>query len=149
MPNVASILKAEITRIARKEIKTELSPLRKAATKQRSDIAALKRQIVTLEQRNKSLRGALEKTDVLPPAATQEPADTAEKGWISGKGVKSLRNRLKLTQAEFGKLVGVTVKSVNTWEQKPGMLKLHAATKDALFAIRGIGIKEARQRLEA
>jgi hypothetical protein len=43
MPNIASLLKAEISRVARKEIRAEITALRKAATTHRSEIAALKR----------------------------------------------------------------------------------------------------------
>jgi hypothetical protein len=41
MPNAASILKAEISRIARKEVRTEIETLKKASAQHRSSIAAL------------------------------------------------------------------------------------------------------------
>ena len=45
MPNIAALLKSEITRVARKEIRAEIESLRKAVSAQRSAIAALKREI--------------------------------------------------------------------------------------------------------
>jgi len=50
MSNIASVLKDEIARVARKEIRRETSSLKKASTGYRSQIAALKRQLLELEQ---------------------------------------------------------------------------------------------------
>ena len=50
MPNVASVLKSEISRVARKEVRGETVPLRKAVSAYRSEIAALKRRAQTIEQ---------------------------------------------------------------------------------------------------
>jgi DNA-binding transcriptional regulator YiaG len=62
------------------------------------------------------------------------------------KGLRSQRNRLGLSAAEFGKLVGVSAQSVYNWERKlatprPGQLT-------SLAALRGIGKREAHARLE-
>ena len=43
MPNIASVFKDEIVRVARKEIRNELAALKKASTTHRAEIAALKR----------------------------------------------------------------------------------------------------------
>ena len=48
MPNIASVLKDEILRLARKEVRRELEGLKKASAQYRSDIAALKRQVIAL-----------------------------------------------------------------------------------------------------
>ncbi|MDZ4073711.1 MAG: hypothetical protein U1E04_03055 [Hylemonella sp.] len=45
MANFASLLKTEISRIARKEIRAETEILKKASAQYRSDIAALKRRL--------------------------------------------------------------------------------------------------------
>ena len=50
MPNIASVLKDEILRLARKEVRRELEGLKKASAQYRSDIAALKRQVIALEK---------------------------------------------------------------------------------------------------
>jgi hypothetical protein len=36
MPNLANILKAEVARVARKELRAEIEPLRKSVVQQRS-----------------------------------------------------------------------------------------------------------------
>lgn len=50
MSTFANSLKAEIARIARKELKDELAALRKSSSLQRSEIAALKRDVKALSQ---------------------------------------------------------------------------------------------------
>ena len=50
MPNIASVLKDEILRLARKEVRTATESLKKASAAYRSDIASLKRQVAALEK---------------------------------------------------------------------------------------------------
>ena len=50
MPNIAALLKSEITRVARKEIRAEIESLRKAVSAQRLAIAALKREIAEVRK---------------------------------------------------------------------------------------------------
>ena len=50
MTNFAAQLKAEISRIAKKEVRTETKQLKKASVGYRSEIAALKRRLIELEK---------------------------------------------------------------------------------------------------
>ncbi|MDO8755990.1 MAG: hypothetical protein Q7J71_01020, partial [Polaromonas sp.] len=50
VPNIATVLKAEISRVARKDARAETQPLKKASSQYRSDIAALKRRVLALEK---------------------------------------------------------------------------------------------------
>ena len=147
MPNIAKVLKEEISRISRHEAKVAFTPLQRRTIKLERAAADLKRRTASLEKANKQLHERLAKIEAAQPAApAPEPAGRA---WISGKGVKSLRQKLGLTQKEFGGLTGVTEHAVQLWESKPGMLRLRDATKTAIMAVRGIGKTEARKRLEA
>ena len=144
--NIAQVLKAEISRISKKEAKALITPIRKSSSKLRPDFADLKARLAVLEkevQRLTVLAVNLASTQPVPAAVESEG-----RSWISGKGVKSLRKKLGLSQAEFGKLVGVSTGAVVQWESKSGMLKLRDATKKAIMAIRGIGKVEARKRLD-
>jgi len=146
MPNIAKVLKEEISRISRHEAKLATTPIRKPTIRLRKDVANLKSRLAALEKANKELQAVMTKCQ----AAQPEPAaEQSEKGWISGKGIKSLRKKLGVTQKELAKLVGVSHKAVVLWESKPAMLKLRDKTKAAVFAVRGIGAKEAKQRLAA
>ena len=145
MSNVITALKAEISRIARKEVKQAVAPLRNPAIGARHALADLKRRVAALEQENKRLAALLSK---VPQPAPVEESDKA-KGWVSGKGVRSLRRKLGLSQESFAQLVGVSPNAVYQWERKSGMLRLRSKTQAAVMAARELGAREAKAKLSA
>jgi len=142
MPNVMSVLKQEISRLARKEAKAMVAPVRKPSGATRKALADLKRRIGELEKETRRLGNLLAQVPV-----PQEEKAAGAGTWISGKGVRSLRHRLGLSQVEMAKLVGVTPNAVCMWERKPGMLRLRAKTKASVMAIRHWGAREAKAKL--
>jgi len=143
MPNIMSALKTEIVRLARKETKTVTDPMRKPSIATRKTVADLKRRMADLEKTVKRLDAVLAKI----PQPEPETAPVSSRNWISGKGVRSLRQKLGLTQEGFAKLVGVTSKGVAKWESNPGMLRMRTATKAAVLATRTLTMRTAAQRL--
>ena len=143
MANVITALKAEIARIARKEAKALTAPLRKPANATRLTLADLKRRVAALETENKRMAASLSK--VPQPAPAEEPAKA--KGWVSGKGILSMRRKLGLSQEAFAQLVGVSPNAVYQWEHKSGMLRLHANTRAAVMSVRELGAREAKAKL--
>jgi DNA-binding transcriptional regulator YiaG len=139
MPNLSSMLKSEITRLARKEIKGAVDPLRKANAGYRREIAELKRQVATLQ---KDLRVVSKPSRAA--VAIDAPATATR---FVPKGLRSLRARLGLSAADFGLLVGASGQSVYNWET--GKAVPRGAQQAALAAVRGIGKREAVKRLEA
>jgi DNA-binding transcriptional regulator YiaG len=146
MPNVAKVLKEEISRISRKEAKAAVAAIRKPSVRARTDIADLKRRLALVEKANKAFQVRLAKIEAVQPAAPTTEA--TGRGWISGKGIRSLRKRMGLSQPAFAKLVGASAQAVYMWESKLGMLKLRDNMKAAVFAVRGLGAREAKKRLE-
>ncbi len=140
MPNLSTILKAEITRLARKEIKTAIDPVRKANAGHRKEIAELKR-LFSLLQRD--LKAASRPAKVRTGVGDTSSGSTR----FSVKGLKSLRAKLSLSAAEFGLLVGASGQSIYKWEM--GKAVPRASQQAALAAIRGIGKREAGKRLAA
>ncbi len=143
MSNVITALKAEISRIARKAAKQAVAPLRKPTIGARHALADLKRRVAALEQENKRMAALLSK--VPQPAPAEEPAKA--KGWVSGKGVLSMRRKLGLSQEAFAQLVGVSPNAVYQWERKSGMLRLRSKTQAAVMAVRELGAREAKAKL--
>ena len=84
----------------------------------------------------------LMKCDPAPGAAIQAKAAPEGRFWISGKGVKTLRKRMGLTQAQFGKLVGVSVPTVVNWEGAQGKVNLRKAAAGKLQGLRGMGKRD-------
>ena len=145
MANIATLLKSEIIRLARKEVRAEVVQLRKASAAHRSEIAALKRRLAQLEGMAKraTRRSARE-----PAAGTAEDGDgDAATGRFSAKSMRSQRRRLGLSAAEVGRLVGSSAQSVYNWEE--GKTRPQARHLQAIFALRGLGRREAKTRLEA
>lgn len=141
MPNIASVLKAEIARIARKEIKAHVDVTKRATAQHRSEIAALKRRVVQLEQ---ALRQATRRASK-SPAAESTKADTALR--FSAKGLASQRRRLGLSAEDFGRLVGSSGLSIYKWEA--GKATPRARFMPAIAAVRKMGKKEAAKLLAA
>ena len=139
MPNLSSVLKSEITRLARKEVKSSVDPLRKANAAHRREIAELKRQITAM-QRAIRASGNVQRE-------TKAPQDAPRSLRFSAKGLKSLRARLGLSAADFGQLIGASGQSVYNWEA--GKAVPRANQQAALAAVRGLGKREAAKRLEA
>jgi DNA-binding transcriptional regulator YiaG len=147
MPNIASVFKAEITRLARKELRENSDGLKKAVASQRSEIATLKRRVQALE----ALVKRLAKTQVAKPARGRAAATAEAEEPGSGElrfrasGMAANRKRLGLSAADFALLVGTTGQSVYAWEA--GKSKPRAEALAAIAALRGIGKREVETRL--
>jgi DNA-binding transcriptional regulator YiaG len=141
MPNIASALKAEIQRIARKTIRDETSSLKRTIAPYRSEIAALKRRTQVLEQQLRRSRKAVSRV-AAPRREEQEPSGIR----FSAKGLAKNRQRLGLSAADFGTLIGASGQSVYKWEE--GKSRPRQKNLTAIAAIRSIGKKEALARLQ-
>lgn len=140
MPNIASVLKEEIARVARKEVRADTQPLKKSSASHRSDIAALKRRIAALEQMVRRLGKRAGATTV--EAEAGPPAGSFR---FSASGLMAQRKRLGLSAAEAGKLLGVSDQSVYKWEN--GKTRPRASQFAAIAALRGMSKKQAAARL--
>jgi len=108
-------------------------------------LAVLRRQI---KAHNYTIRQLLQVATKQAKMATMAPeAAEGSKTWVTAKGIRAMRKKLKLSQAQFGKLVGVSGYTVLKWEHGSGPLKLRSRTRRAFLAIRGLGIREVRLRL--
>lgn len=141
MPNIGSLLKDEIARLCRKEIRRQVEPVRKNAAAYRHDIADLKRRIAALERQNAGLAKRAAKSEKAP----KPESDEAPMRFVA-KGLVSLRLRLGLSAGDFGRLIGVSGQSVYNWEK--GKTTPRKEQLALLAAVRGIGKGEAQARLE-
>ena len=141
MPNVASILKSEIARVARKEVRGETLALRKAVSAYRSEIAALKRRANAVEQLLRRLATGQSKVSV---GSEVDPDPGTFR--FSAKGLASQRQRLGLSAEQCGLLLGASSQSVYNWEQ--GKTRPLARHLPAIAAVRGMSRKDATARLQ-
>jgi DNA-binding XRE family transcriptional regulator len=141
MPNVASLLKSEISRIAKKEIRAEVHTLRKASGHYRSQIAALKRSVADLErQLRRATKQRPLRNDVGPDG------DSEPRRRFSAKRLAAHRAKLGLSAENYGRLCGVSGQTIYKWERETA--RPRAAQLEALAAVRGLGIREVRARLD-
>ncbi|MBL0163720.1 MAG: helix-turn-helix domain-containing protein [Xanthomonadales bacterium] len=139
MPNIASVLKDEITRLCKKEIRSQIEPIKSASSNYRRDIAELKRRIAELERQNGHLRKNI-------PEATSEPTEEDRPLRFVAKGLVSLRKRIGLSIEDFAKLLDVSPQSIYNWQA--GKTVPRRAQLEKLASIRSIGKREAQSILE-
>jgi len=138
MANIATSLRSEISRIARKEVRAETQQLKKQSAHYRSQIAALKLQVAALEsQVRKHSKG---KRSV---AAAAPEADDSGAGGLRfrSKGFAVHRRRLGLSAAQAGALLGVSGQSIYHWEA--GKAKPRASQMPAIAALRKLNKTQA------
>lgn len=142
MPNIATLLKTEIVRLSKKTLRQSIAPLQAASSSHRHQLALLKKQVQALEQEVARLRKQAGKAQPATPVAEED----GKAPRFSAKGLRSLRARLDLSAEDFGRLIDVTAQSVYNWEAEKTVPR--GAQVAAIAALRGIGKKEVRARLE-
>jgi DNA-binding transcriptional regulator YiaG len=141
MPNIAVVFKQEISRLARKEVRSQTQGLHKAAAQYRRDIAELKRHASKLQTVVARLERQVRKG--ASPLVTETDAQGIR---FAAKGVRSQRKRLGISAADYAKLVGVTAHTIYKWEH--GAARPRKRQLTALASLRRVGKKEALDRLQ-
>jgi len=142
MPNIGALLKDEISRLCRREIRKTVASVKKASAAYRRDIASLKRQLAALQKKSASVEKRVNvASDSRPRTLPDRPVR------FVAKGLRSLRSRLGLSAAQMALLLGVSEQSVYNWETKKATPRKEQLA--AIIAMRGIGKREAQERLDA
>ena len=142
MPNIGALLKAEIARLSKREIRKEVAGVKRASATYRREIAALKREVIALQRKSAVLERrtsqvAEDKARALPDRPIRFVA----------KGLRSLRNRLGMSAGQLAIVLGVSAQSVYNWETKKATPRKEQLV--AISALRGIGRREAQSRLDS
>ena len=142
MTQIAVVLKEMVCRLARREIKASTASTKHAVAQYRRDIARLKRNLQA-QQKEITFLTSQEQKRLKESQGAEEPQDGVR---FSARSVKAQRRRLKLSAADYGKLVGVSGLTIYNWEL--GKARPRKAQLAALVAVRGIGKREALAKLE-
>ena len=140
MPNIASVLKEEVARIVRRQFRSETETLKKASSRYRTDIAALKRRIEALEKQISRLEKMVPKN--VAPTADKE---SETKLRFKPQGVRAQRTRLELSARELGALVGVSAQTIYNWEA--GTTRPRDEQLAVIATVRKMGKREVQARL--
>ena len=142
MPNIASVMKDEIARLAKKEVRKEVEGLKKASAQYRSDIATLKRQVAVLEK----LVAKLEKGGT-KKAKVEVEGEAATKFRFSAKRLSAQRQKLGLSAGDMGALVGVSAQTIYNWEAEKSRPRQQQLA--AIAVVRGLGKRQIKAILSA
>jgi DNA-binding XRE family transcriptional regulator len=142
MPNIATVFKSEIARLARKQVREECEALKKTSAAQRAEVVQLKRRVAALE---KLVKGLTKPGRAPTVGAVSREAEGVSGARFSPQGLASNRARLGLSAADFGLLVGASGQSIYAWEA--GKSKPRPAAIAAVAALRGLGKRDVARRL--
>jgi DNA-binding transcriptional regulator YiaG len=142
MANIASVLKTEITRLARKELRFASGSTKKAIASYRREIAALKRRMQSLERELMQLRKQAGRS-----APADRVPDESPSVRFRAEGFAQHRKRLGLSARQAGLLLDASSLSVYKWEK--GQATPRAKHLEAIANLRKMGKREAQRRLEA
>lgn len=128
MTTYAESFKREVARVSKKEVRGEIIPLRKATTTQRSEIAALKKTVKTLEATVRQLVRLANRTGASAAAASapakaskakgaKTQTDSATRETFDSAAFAQHRAEIGLTQDQWAKVLGVSSLSVYKWEK--------------------------------
>jgi len=141
--SIMNELKAEISRLSRKEIKKALEPIKRVNASQRGLIANLRRDVTELQKEIVRLQKATGKT-----VSESSKLNNTQGFRMSGKGVRSLRKRLGITQVELSKLAEVSHQSVVRWEKSTGKIPFRKKdTPEKMQQIRAMNKRVAWEKL--
>lgn len=141
MGKIETTLKAEISRLARRETRGMMA-------KQVVDLRRLRQRVAAMERELRALKAARahERTTTKIKVATESVAgEQAPTVRLSPRLIRSIRSRLGISQANLAKLVGVSAVAVGSWES--GKSKPRSASKARIAALRGLGRREVRRLL--
>ena len=142
MPNLATILKDEIGRLARKEVRAVCGPiqdqvrdLKKTVRQQRDLISRLEKQI-----------GQLKAVSAKPSEKILSAPDVqSAQIRLSASSIKKHRKRLKLSQTELGQLLNVSTNTIVRWEA--GTSKPRESYRPGIAQLRTMGVREVKKLL--
>lgn len=142
MSNIASALKAEIVRLARKEIRAETEGHKKVSGQLRSEVSGLKKRVMALEKTVIRLSRSAAKVQKAKATANKETRIR-----FRAKGLLAMRRRLGLSATDMGTLLGVSAQTVYNWEAEKNRPRQQQLA--AFASLRGLGKRQVAAKLEA
>ena len=136
------IIKSEMVRLAKREVRKIYVPLGRDVRALKGTVSQLRKAVLTLQRMTAAQQKELEKGK-MPLEASQEEVKLSR---FSPRLIRSLRGHLGITQKELAILTGVTVGAAHLWES--GQFKPSMKKKAIMVALRKLGRREVRKLLE-
>lgn len=143
MGKIEGVLRDEIVRLAKREVRQQVDPLKR-------ENRDLKKRIVQLERLAKPIHKEIKKKQQAKQEKLSDlraPEEEVKAARINPEWVQNLRGKLNLSQAGLAQLIGISVSGVRTWEY--GTSSPTGARREALVALRKLGRRDVKKLLEA
>jgi DNA-binding transcriptional regulator YiaG len=140
MAKIESIIKSEIQRLAKHEVRSVFLPLRRDVWEMKLKLSNLIKSFTVLDRFAREISKAKSAEPKLEASPEEVKASR-----ITPERIRSLRKKLGISQREVGVLVGATIGAVASWEK--GKFKPKGEKKAALVALRKLRKRDVRKRL--
>jgi DNA-binding transcriptional regulator YiaG len=141
MGKVESTIKAEIMRLAKREVKGSFFPLRREVYSLRLKLSGLIKSFMAMERQAKEVLQEQAKKKMELQASPEE----VKVSRLTPQRIRLMRNKIGISQKDLGTLLGVSIGAVGMWEK--GKFAPSAKKKPALIALRKLGKREVRKLL--
>jgi len=141
MGKVEAIIKSEIVRLAKKEVRKISAPLGRDVRVLKGTVSKLRRTVLALERFT-----ALQKRESEKKISFEATPEEVGASRLSPRLIRSLRKRLGISQRELARLTGVTPLAVYQWET--GTFKPKKEKKAMLVGLRKLGRRNVKKFLE-
>lgn len=141
MAKIESIIKSEITRLAKHEVRTVFRPLRKEVWGMKLRLSNLIKNFNVLDRVAKEAS----KGKSTEPKLEASPEEV-KASRLTPERIAGLRKKLGISQRELGILVGATIGAVASWEK--GKFRPRGDKKAVLVALRKVRKRDVKKMLE-
>ena len=138
MAKLETVMKEAIARGARRQVRVLVLPLRREVIRLRRKVGALQGMLTTLRRDAAALKRLVAAAPPLPHVSEDE----VRAARLSPRLVRSLRNRLGLSQMALARLVGVSAAAVGHWEA--GASTPTGQNRATVVALRKVGKREVK-----
>jgi DNA-binding transcriptional regulator YiaG len=139
MAKIEGIIKSEIMRLAKREVRAVFRPLKREVWQMRTKLSNLSRGIASLDRMAKELH--LEESK---PKLEATPGEI-KASRLTPERIQGLRKKLGISQRELGILIGASTGAVLSWEK--GKFRPMEKKKAALIAVRKLKKREVKKLL--
>jgi DNA-binding transcriptional regulator YiaG len=139
MAKIEGIIKSEIRRLAKREVRAVFRPLKREVWQMRTKLSNLSRGIASLDRMAKELH--LEESK---PKLEATPGEIKASRFTPER-IQGLRKKLGISQRELGILIGASIGAVLSWEK--GKFRPMGGKKAALVAVRKLKKREVKKLL--
>lgn len=139
MSTFASLIRSEVLRLARKETRAAVSPLRKQIRQLKRKVAEQRQQISALAH---STREAAVRATMAAATPVAGAAADGMKSRFSPRWMVKHRKRLGMSREAYAKLLGVSAQSVMGWES--GKTRPKQETIDVWARVRQMRVRDLK-----